>query len=106
MANSADPDQLTSSEANWSGSTLFAKTGYISWFSRTRVNIFVWTSTIYYPMLYLKLAGWVGNSIEPDEMPYFAAFYLGLHCLLRPVSPNTCGKYGTVCWSFTLSLGV
>ena len=24
MANSADPDQLASSEANWSGSTLFA----------------------------------------------------------------------------------
>ena len=38
MANSADPDQLASSEANWSGSTLFAKSGYI-WFSRTRVNI-------------------------------------------------------------------
>ena len=29
MANSADPDQLASSEANWSGSTLFAKGGYI-----------------------------------------------------------------------------
>ena len=29
MANSADPDQLASSEANWSGSTLFAKPGYI-----------------------------------------------------------------------------
>ena len=29
MANSADPDQLVSSEANWSGSTLFAKSGYI-----------------------------------------------------------------------------
>ena len=27
MANSADPDQL-SSEANWSGSTLFAKARY------------------------------------------------------------------------------
>ena len=27
MANSADPDQLSSSEANWSGSTLFAKQG-------------------------------------------------------------------------------
>ena len=27
--NSADPDQLASSEANWSGSTLFAKAGYI-----------------------------------------------------------------------------
>ena len=29
MAYSADPDQLASSEANWSGSTLFAKEGYI-----------------------------------------------------------------------------
>ena len=29
MANSADPDQLASSEANWSGSTLFEKAGYI-----------------------------------------------------------------------------
>ena len=28
MANSADPDQLASSEANWSGSTRFARTGY------------------------------------------------------------------------------
>ena len=29
MANGADPDQLVSSEAYWSGSTLFAKAGYI-----------------------------------------------------------------------------
>ena len=29
MANSADPDQLTSSEAIWSVSTLFANAGYI-----------------------------------------------------------------------------
>ena len=29
MGNNADPDQLDSSEANWSGSTLFAKAGYI-----------------------------------------------------------------------------
>ena len=29
MANSAYSDQLASSEANWSGSTLFAKAGYI-----------------------------------------------------------------------------
>ena len=35
MTNSADPDQLASSEANWSGFTLFVKAGYIS---RTRVN--------------------------------------------------------------------
>ena len=25
MTNSADPDQMASSEANWSGSTLFAE---------------------------------------------------------------------------------
>ena len=37
MANSADPDQLASSEANLSVSTLFAKHG-ISGFSRTRVK--------------------------------------------------------------------
>ena len=29
MANIADPDQLASSEANWSGSTLFAMAGHI-----------------------------------------------------------------------------
>ena len=29
MANSADPDQLASEEANWYGATLFAKAGYI-----------------------------------------------------------------------------
>ena len=29
MANSADSDQLASSEANWSGSTLFANAGHI-----------------------------------------------------------------------------
>ena len=30
MANSADPDQMASSEANWSGSILFAKAGLYS----------------------------------------------------------------------------
>ena len=29
MTNSADPDQFASSEANWAGSTLFAKAGYM-----------------------------------------------------------------------------
>ena len=37
MTNSADPDQLASSEANWSGSTLFAKTGHVL-FSKRRVK--------------------------------------------------------------------
>ena len=29
MTNSADPDQLASEEANWSGSPLFAQAGHI-----------------------------------------------------------------------------
>ena len=29
MTNSADPDQLASEEAKWSGSILFANVGYI-----------------------------------------------------------------------------
>ena len=29
MANNADPDQLASSEANWSGTALFVNAGYI-----------------------------------------------------------------------------
>ena len=48
MTNSADPDQLASEEANWSGSTLFVKAGYILvqqekglFISMTEVNICV-----------------------------------------------------------------
>ena len=38
MTNSADPDQLASSETNWSGSTLFAKAGHVV-FSKRRVQL-------------------------------------------------------------------
>ena len=48
------------------------------------------------PMLCLKIAGWVANSVDPDETPRSAASHLGLHCLLRLVCPNTYGKYGSV----------
>ena len=40
----------------------------------------------------LKIAGWVANSVDPDEKPRSAASHLGLHCLLRPVCPNADGK--------------
>ena len=42
----------------------------------------------------LKIAVWVAISVDPDETPCSAASHLGLHCLLRPVCPNTVGKYG------------
>ena len=45
-------------------------------------------------MLYLKIAGCVANSADPDETLHSMASYLGLHCLLRPVCPNTYRKIG------------
>ena len=45
----------------------------------------------------------MANSVDPDETPRSAAFYLGLHCLFRSVSLNTYGKYSifvrTVDWN-------
>ena len=30
-------------------------------------NSKIWTKTIYYPMLCLHIAGWVANSVDPDN---------------------------------------
>ena len=51
-------------------------------------------STIYYPMLRLKIAWCMANSVDPVEMLYSATSHVGLHCFLRPVCLNTYGKYG------------
>ena len=37
----------------------------------------------------------MANSVDQDETQHSAASHLGLYCLLRPVCPNTYGKYGT-----------
>ena len=63
----------------------------------------IWTSTIHYLMLCLKIAGWVANSVDPDETPCSAASHLGLYCLLRPVCLNTYGKYGSYTYKETNS---
>ena len=34
------------------------------------------------------------NGVDPDQTPQNAASDRGLHILLRPVCPNTKGKYG------------
>ena len=36
----------------------------------------------------------MANSADPDQMQYSATYDLGLHCLLRPVCPNSKGYYG------------
>ena len=43
-----------------------------------------------------KIAGWVANSVDPDETPRFAASHLGLHCLLRPSEQIHTIKYNMV----------
>ena len=71
----------------------------------------IWTSTICYPIL--CLAGWVANSVDPDETPRSAASYdtphsvashLSLHCLIRPVCPNTYGEYGIIAVQLSLKV--
>ena len=36
----------------------------------------------------------MANSVDPDQMPHSVASDLGLHCLQRPIRPNTEGYYG------------
>ena len=36
-----------------------------------------------------KITGCVANRADRDQMPHSVASDLGLHCLLRPVFPNT-----------------
>ena len=47
------------------------------------------TSPFYYLWMFKKIAGWVANSVDPDQMLRSAASDLDLHCLLRLVFPNT-----------------
>ena len=51
--------------------------------------------TFYYWLMCLRTAGWVVNSVDPDQMPQNVASDLGLHCLLRPVSLKIWRKCST-----------
>ena len=48
-----------------------------------------WTSPNLLPVVSLKIARWVANRVDPDQMLHVAASDLGLPCLLRPVCWNT-----------------
>ena len=39
---------------------------------------------------------YMANSVDPDQMLHVAASDLGLHCLQRPICPNTWGYYSIV----------
>ena len=88
MTNSADPDQLASEEANWSGSTLFVKAGHIldSAELGIKLNKFV--------LLHgnvAKVAELNGKQCRP-----LSAFDLGLYAFARPVRNNNWLRVNTI----------
>ena len=75
MTNSVDPDQMASSEAIWSGSTLFAKVGVVVK-SRIRVKadfeISLWVQIVqFHEISYCELIHWCSlngnNFMHPQE---------------------------------------
>ena len=42
----------------------------------------------------IKIARRVANNVDPDQMLHSAASDRVLHCLFRPIFPNTLGNYG------------
>ena len=57
--------------------------------------LWIWTSLFYCLLRYLKPARWLANSVGLNQMPNPVAFDMGLHCLLKPVYPDTYGKYSS-----------
>ena len=51
----------------------------------------IWNSPFYY---FLLIAACMANSVDPDQT-HSAASDLGLHCLQRPICPNTWSYYST-----------
>ena len=49
-------------------------------------------SAILLPLMCIKTAKWVANSVDPDQMPHSVASKLGLQYLLRHVCLNIYGK--------------
>ena len=76
MTNSIDSDQMASSEAIWSGSTLFAKVGVVGK-SRIRVK-----KQLHQMKLFLKIHNGMTNCADTDQTALFREQSdLGLHCL-------------------------
>ena len=87
MANSADQDQLASSEANWSGSTLFAKAGYPGSAGLSRPR---WLSWMPRPTGDQEVAG-----STPAEVGIILSWRLIMKYFLRSFSPFRWYKKGS-----------
>ena len=50
--------------------------------------------------LSLKIVLVLANSVDPDEMPHYGAFHLGLHCLLKNPFRGFQYTKGYLNWNF------
>ena len=124
MTNSADPDQLASSEANWSVSTLFAKTGHAV-FSKRRIKfhclheetLHSWLSKMHPVKILIRLckcAGWSESVLGTHDQRYIFWCFFFSHILWIQIKfpcwsnsneyiPTTCFHTGVL--QKVLSLG-
>ena len=58
--------------------------------------VLLFNKSIVLPVNVYNIAGRVANNVDPDQTPRSAASDLVLHCLLRPVCPNTYSTYGNM----------
>ena len=45
-------------------------------------------SQFYHLLMCVKIAGWVPNSVDSDQMPHYVASDLSLHCVFKHVCPT------------------
>ena len=67
MTNNADPDQLASEEANWSGSTLFAKA------------VHIWVQQLFFLRKYFKMLHCVGTHVKLMQINRYSSFNMSKH---------------------------
>ena len=46
-------------------------------------QVIIFRKILYYNVFSLKINFVLPNSADPDELPHYAAFHLGLHCLSK-----------------------
>ena len=63
----------------------------ISIFRMKKVPYLLLWSLFHYLLMWLKTAGWVASSTDPDRTSHSVVSDLGLYCLHRSVCPNTQG---------------
>ena len=91
----ADSEGSSGVQSNPSLTHNFIFMGHFDKFG-TLYLVLLFNKSILLPVNVCEIAGWVENSVDPDQTPRSAASGLGLLFLLMPVCPNTRGKCGSM----------